>query len=111
LLYQHVESKEALFQLALLYAIDPHTVAGLATPLWTPAPAEALRPLADWAGRRSGFTALEAALADGVHRGVRGEFHDVVDELYSVIEDNRAVLLKTLRLTPERASVSATAPP
>jgi len=101
LLYQHVESKEALFQLALWYAIDPDAVADLVTPLRTPAPGEVLSPLADWAERRSGFPVLQAALGDDGHPEIRGEFHDVIDELYSMLEDNRAVLALIERCAPE----------
>ena len=100
-LYQHVESKEALFQQALLIAIDPEAVSEVETPLRTPAAGEALRPLADWADRRSGFPALQAALADDGRRGIRDEFHEVIDELYTMIEDNRAVLALIERCAPE----------
>lgn len=100
-LYQHVESKEALFQLALLYAVDPDAVAELPTPLRTPAAGEALRPLAEWSGRRSGFPALQAALVDDADQPIRSEFHAVIDELYTMVEDNRAVLALIERCAPE----------
>ncbi len=92
LLYRYVESKEALFQLALLGAIDPGRLEGLPAPLPTPAPGEALRPLADWTAGNSTFPRVRAALAADGCEDIRAEFHGVVDEYYSVIEDNRAVL-------------------
>jgi len=107
LLYQHVESKEALFQLALLYACDPGAVARVATPVRTPGAGEVLRPLADWASRRSGFPVLQAAVNEDGPRAIRREFHDVVDELYSMIEDNRAVLALIERCAPEFPGLGA----
>jgi AcrR family transcriptional regulator len=92
LLYKHVESKEALFQLALLYAIDPDRLSGLPTPLPTPAPGEALRPLADWTAGNVSFPVVRAALAADNCLDIRSEFHGVVDEYYSMVEDNRALL-------------------
>ncbi len=92
LLYKHVESKEALFQLALLYAISPDTLAGLPSPLPTPAPGEALKPLADWTAGNTTFPLLRAALASDDCRVIRREFNAVVDECYSAVEGNRALL-------------------
>jgi AcrR family transcriptional regulator len=92
LLYKHVESKEALFQLALLYAISPEALAGLPSPLPTPAPGEALKPLADWTSGNATFPVLRAALASDDVGDIRGEFNEVVNECYSIVEDNRALL-------------------
>jgi AcrR family transcriptional regulator len=92
LLYKHVESKEALFQLALLYAISPDAIVGLPSPLPTPAPGEALKPLADWTAGNTTFPVLRAALTADECSDIRGEFNGVVDECYSVVEDNRALL-------------------
>jgi AcrR family transcriptional regulator len=92
LLYRFVESKEALFQLALLGAVAPERLAELPTPLPTPAPGEALRPLADWTAGNTSFPRVKAALATDGCTDIRGEFHGVVDEYYSAVEDNRALL-------------------
>ncbi len=93
LLYQHVESKEALFQLALLWAIAPEALPALPTPLPTPAPGEALKPLAEWtAGRSAVPRQLRAALDTGACHDIRGEFRGVVDEYYTLVEDNRVLL-------------------
>ena len=92
LVYKHVESKEALFQLALLYAIDPDRLAELPTPLPTPAPGEQLKPLSDWTAGHATFPILTAALDVDGCSDIRAEFHGVIDEYYSVIEANRTLL-------------------
>jgi AcrR family transcriptional regulator len=92
LLYKHVESKEALFQLALYYAIAPESLAELPTPLPTPAPGEALRPLADWTAGNSTFPRVRAALDTEACDDIRAEFHGILDEYYSIVEDNRVLL-------------------
>ncbi len=92
LLYKYVESKEALFQLALLGAVAPERLSELPTPLPTPAPGEALRPLADWTAGNTSFPVVKAALVTDRCKDIRAEFHAVVDEYYSAVEDNRALL-------------------
>jgi len=91
-LYRYVESKEALFQLALLYAIDPHALPDVSVPHPTPAPGEALRPLMEWTDDNSTFPLLQAALSTDRCDDIDREFREVVDELYSVIEDHHALL-------------------
>ena len=92
LLYRYVESKEALFQLALLYAIDPATLPTLPVPLPTPRPGDTLTPIAAWMSGNSTFTALGAALSRKRSDDVRREFTAVVDELYSAVETNHVFL-------------------
>jgi AcrR family transcriptional regulator len=92
LLYKYVESKEALFQLALFFTISPDKLADLPSPLPTPSPGEALKPLADWTAGNSTFPLLTAALDTDDCPDIRGEFDGVVGEYYSAIEDNRALL-------------------
>ena len=92
LLYRYVESKEALFQLALLYAIDPATLPTLPVPLPTPRPGDAFTPIAAWMSGNSTFTALGAALSRERSDDVRREFTAVVDELYSAVETNHVFL-------------------
>jgi len=92
LLYKFVESKEALFQLALLGAAAPDRLAELPIPLPTPAPGEALRPLADWTASNTSFPLVKAALATDGCEDIRREFHGVVDEYYTAVEDNRGLL-------------------
>ena len=62
LLYRFVESKEALFQLALLGTAAPERLSDLSVPLPTPAPGEALKPLADWTAGNTSFPFVKAAL-------------------------------------------------
>ncbi len=92
LLYKYVESKEALFQLALFFTISPDKLSELPSPLPTPSPGQALKPLADWTAGNSTFPLLTAALATDDCRDIRQEFDGVVGEYYSIIEDNRALL-------------------
>jgi len=92
LLYKFVESKEALFQLALHGTVAPERLSELPTPLPTPAPGEALMPLADWTAGNNSFPVVKAALATDECPDIRTEFHGVVDEYYSAVEDNRALL-------------------
>lgn len=92
LVYKFVESKEALFQLALLGAIDPQRLSELPTPVPTPAPGEALKPLADWTAGNSTFPLVRAALMTDECEDIRREFHGIIDEFYSAIEDNRMLL-------------------
>ncbi len=92
LLYKYVESKEALFQLALLAAISPDALSELPSPLPTPSPGEALRPVADWTAGNSTFSVLRAALTTDDCSDIRREFNGVVDEYYSIVENNRAIL-------------------
>ena len=91
-LYRYVAGKEALFQLALLYAASPDAIVDLPTPLPTPAPGETLRPLTRWTAGNSTFPALGAALATDECADIHREFTGVVDELYSVIEDHHVLL-------------------
>ena len=92
LLYKFVESKEALFQLALLGTAAPERLSELTIPLPTPAPGEALKPLADWTAGNTSFPFVKAALMTDDCGDIRREFHGVVDEYYSAVEDNRELL-------------------
>ena len=92
LLYKHVEGKEALFQLALLYAISPDALSELPRPLPTPAPGEALKPLADWTAANTSSQRLWAALTTDDCSDIRSELNDVIDEYYSMVEENRVLL-------------------
>ena len=91
-LYRYVAGKEALFQLALQYAVDADSVSDLATPVPTPAPGEMLRPLTRWTAGNSTFPVLGAALATDDCVDIRREFTEVVDELYTAVEDHHVLL-------------------
>ncbi len=92
LLYRFVESKEALFQLALLGTAVPERLAELPVPLPTPAPGEVLKPLADWTAGNIAFPRVRTALRSDECEDIRREFRGVIDEYYSAVEDNRALL-------------------
>ncbi len=89
--YGYVESKEALFALALTYAIGSPPLESLDLPVHTPAPDALLQPLAAWEPKTS-FPRLTAALRTTEPGDVRAEFGGVVDELYDVLERNRLFL-------------------
>jgi AcrR family transcriptional regulator len=91
-LYRYVESKEALFHLALLYAMNPGALPELAVPMPAPAPGETLGLVDQWLAGNPALPALGAAL--GRHRcgDVRRELGGIVDELYAFIEQHRGVL-------------------
>ena len=92
LLYRFVESKEALFQLAVLGAAVPDRLSELPIPLPTPSPGEVLEPIADWTTGKTAFPLVKAALTTDECEDIRREFHGVIDEYYAAIEDNRALL-------------------
>lgn len=92
LLYRYVDSKEALFELALLYAMDPEAVSTLETPLPTPAPGHIVDMLARWAKERASFPTLKSALASEHPPDVTQELADIIDERYQFTERNWKVL-------------------
>ncbi|MGO8871752.1 MAG: TetR/AcrR family transcriptional regulator [Acidimicrobiales bacterium] len=92
MLYRFVVSKEALFHLALLYAVDPGAVATLPVPVPTPTTAEMLAPLTAWTAAGLGFPVLRRALAVDRCSDIRREFTGVLDELYTGVEDHHVLL-------------------
>jgi AcrR family transcriptional regulator len=88
LLYRYVEGKEALFELALRYAMDPDAISAIQTPLPVPPPGLILGLVKGWAGKQASFPVLSAALA-GDHAG---ELGGIIDEFYAFIEHNRRLL-------------------
>lgn len=92
LLYRYVESKEALFELALRYAMDPETVSTLEVPLPTPPPGHTLDLVKKWARERAALPLLSAALATRRSKDVGREFGEIIDERYQFIERNRRLL-------------------
>ena len=101
LLYRYVESKEALFELAVRYAMDPDAVSTLATPLPTPPPGRTLAVVKGWAKKRASFPVLGAALGAGVPGDVADELGAIIDELYLFFEHNRRVLALIERSAPD----------
>jgi AcrR family transcriptional regulator len=89
--YGYVESKEALFQLAMTLAIGLEPVEDLALPVPTPEPGQLLAPLRAWNPADS-FPILTEALARSETSDVRGEMASVIDELYGLLHRNRRFL-------------------
>jgi AcrR family transcriptional regulator len=91
-LYRYVESKEALFELALTYSMDPDSISTLEIPLRTPVPGHFLDLLRKWARLSARFPVLAAALARPESRDVLQEFIDIIDERYAFVSANRRLL-------------------
>jgi AcrR family transcriptional regulator len=89
--YGYVESKEALFQLAMTWAIGLEPVEELALPVPTPHPGQLLAPLRAW-NPASSFPILTEALARSEIVDIRGEMASVINELYLLLQRNRKFL-------------------
>ncbi len=92
LLYRYVESKEALFELAVVYAIDPEAAANVEIPVATPPPGRTLGLVTDWLEEHAAFPILASALARQRCRDTAAELVGIIDERYSFVEDNRRLL-------------------
>ncbi len=92
LLYRYVESKEALFELALRYAMDPEGISTFEIPLATPPAGHILGLVKGWARDRATFPALHAALAAALSVPVADELGAIIDEQYAFCEHNRLLL-------------------
>ena len=93
LLYRYVESKEALLELAVRYAMDQATDLSAVAPLATPAPGHVLELVRSWFAVHATFPALSAATEPGPGDNAAAELAGIIDELYSFIEQNRLLLL------------------
>jgi AcrR family transcriptional regulator len=91
-LYRYVESKEALFELAMLFSMDPGTVSELEIPLPTPAPGHTLDLLRTWSEVKAKFPVLTAARAQDVPADPFQEFTEIIDERYAFVSRNRCLL-------------------
>jgi AcrR family transcriptional regulator len=92
LLYRYVEGKEALFELALMYAMDPSRVQAIEAPLPTPPPGRTLDLVRRWFTDQGSFPALGAALTSDHPQDAAEELLGIVDELYAFIERNVRLL-------------------
>jgi AcrR family transcriptional regulator len=93
LLYRYVESKEALLELAIRYAMDQGAGLEAVVPLGTPPQGHALELIRDWLAVRATFPRLRAALSDGPGGDAAAELAGIIDELYDFIENGRLLLL------------------
>ena len=89
--YGYVESKEALFQLAMTFAMGIDPIEELTLPVPTPAPGQMLAPLRTWKPGSS-FPVLTDALRTSQIPDARAEMRAVIDELYGLLEHNRFFL-------------------
>ena len=94
-LYLYVESKDALLNLCFQYADDP---GGLerpeVLPIPTPAPGAMVAVVSERLAEGARFPMLEEALSRTRAADPRKELHDVLFELYTLLEENcRAVKL------------------
>lgn len=92
LLYRYVESKEALFELALVYAMDPDSAASSEVPIRTPPPGRFLELVRRWGSANATFPVLAEALRRGEPSEPIEELSAVIDERYDFIETNRLLL-------------------
>jgi AcrR family transcriptional regulator len=92
LLYKHVESKEALLELAARYATGQE--AGLAdgVPLATPPRGHALELLRNWIGAQAALPVFRSALERGPGEDAPGELAGIIDEFYGFIQHARLAL-------------------
>jgi AcrR family transcriptional regulator len=91
ILYRYVESKEALFQLALLYAMDPEAIEAVAVPLTAWPKGYSLGLVKAWAADRARFPLLDAAAGD-IAGDPAVELAGIVGECYEFVERNRRLL-------------------
>lgn len=91
ILYRYVASKEALFELALIYAMDPDAVQALPVPVPAPPKGRALELFRKWAADQAPFAHLRAATGDCSGDPAR-ELAGIIDECYTFIEGNRLLL-------------------
>jgi AcrR family transcriptional regulator len=92
LLYRYVKGKEALFELALIYAVDQQAAATIEVPVPNPAPGQTLALVKKWAKENATFPVIRAALVEEQSSDTAQEFLRIIDERYLFIERNRRVL-------------------
>lgn len=90
-LYLYVESKEALFDLAVRGATD-HLEEPVELPVPTPKPGSTLRYVEWLLSRDSQVSALEKALQREAPRDIRAEFSGIARELYRLMQSRRMAL-------------------
>ena len=89
--YTYVDSKQALFYLALLRGVQPGAVDDLAVPVVAPPPQDIVAMLESWVGTEGRFPGADAFA--GPESGFGGlELGELIDALYGFIERNRLVI-------------------
>jgi AcrR family transcriptional regulator len=92
-LYQYVESKEALLELAARYAMDQGADLEALVPLPTPPQGQFLELVRGWLAARATFPKLRIGLEHGPGGDPAEELAGIIDELYDFVEKNRLLLL------------------
>lgn len=93
ILYRYVESKEALLELALRYAMDRSAELAVDLPLAAPRQGHILELLRDWLVVHAAFPKLRSALETDASGDAAAELVGIIDELYDFIEQHRMLLL------------------
>lgn len=91
ILYRYVENKEALFELALIYAADPGALTALKVPLPAPPKGRPLELVKAWAADQAVFPVLGAAASDSTGDSAT-ELAGIIDECYAFVEGNQRML-------------------
>jgi AcrR family transcriptional regulator len=91
-LYGYVESKEALFHLAVGYAIRREWIGELQVPVATPVPGATLALVRSWVEAEASFPVLAAALRRRTRADARGELVGVLEERYELVGRHRRLL-------------------
>ena len=91
-LYNYVESKEALFYVALLSAMSPAALDDLTMPVRTPPSGEIMALVDKWLTEKAAFPVLAAALDRRRPKDIRAELEAVINERYTFVEDSRRLL-------------------
>ena len=92
LLYRYVDGKEALFELALRYAIDEQAAAAISVPVPTPPTGHMLGLVRSWSRANAVFPVLASALDGQPPADAAAELLGIIDERYAFVERNRRVL-------------------
>ncbi len=93
LLYRYVESKEALLELAVRYAIDQEADLEQSVPLATPADGQVVELIRARLTAQATFPRVRGALEREPAGCAAVELAAIIDELYDFIERNRLPLL------------------
>jgi len=89
ILYRYVESKEALLELAVRYAMDQEADLAVVVPLATPPAGQIAGRLRSWLATHARFPALRAAMERGPDEDPVAELAGIIDEFYGFLQANR----------------------
>jgi AcrR family transcriptional regulator len=91
-IYRYIESKEALFDLALRFAIDPVLPSGVPLPVRTPPPGATLDYLSRMLSERGRIEALDRALKADRPRNAEAELEGIARELIAKLARHGSAL-------------------